>query len=193
MCSWAILFSHPADYTPVCTTELARLTELQSQFKKRNVKLIALSCDNVDSHKSWSKDIESITKSEECHIEFPIISDPNREVAVKLDMLDPDERDASGMPLTCRAVFVIAPDKTMKLSILYPATIGRNFDEIIRAVDALQLTTNKNVATPVNWKPGDDVIVMPNVTDEELPKLFPQGVKQQRLPSGKNYLRYTKC
>ncbi|UYV62179.1 PRDX6 [Cordylochernes scorpioides] len=231
--SWAILFSHPADYTPVCTTELARLTELQSQFKKRNVKLIALSCDTVDSHKGWSKDIESITKSEECHIEFPIISDHSRDLAIKLKMLDPVEKDAAGMPLTCRAadgravevnlflkkdekknaysiynilynekyyecswpvqVFVIGPDKTLKLSILYPATTGRNFDEILRAVDSLQLTTCKKVATPVNWKPGDEVIVVPSVKDEELPALFPQGVKQHTLPSGKNYLRYTKC
>ncbi|XP_023234601.1 peroxiredoxin-6-like [Centruroides sculpturatus] len=149
---WAILFSHPADFTPVCTTELGRVAKLVPEFNKRGVKLIALSCDNVDSHKGWIKDICSFSELNSEEFPYPIISDEGRDLAVQLGMIDPKEKDEKGLPLTCRAVFIIGPDKKLKLSILYPATTGRNFDEILRVVDSLQLTANKQVATPVDWK-----------------------------------------
>ncbi|KAG9350951.1 hypothetical protein JZ751_024840, partial [Albula glossodonta] len=185
---WGVLFSHPRDYTPVCTTELGRAAKLSDEFKKRNVKMIALSIDSVEDHVGWSKvrpsegiwllqhrlflrslmrprkniswssqqlipDIMAYNNEEPgCKFPFPIIADDKRELAVTLGMLDPDERDKDGMPLTARCVFVIGPDKKMKLSILYPATTGRNFDELLRVIDSLQLTAKKRVATPVNWK-----------------------------------------
>ncbi|KAJ7334569.1 Peroxiredoxin-6 [Desmophyllum pertusum] len=148
--SWAILFSHPADYTPVCTTELGRVANLVPDFQKRGVKLIALSCDGVESHKGWIKDIKDFSNFQE-EFPYPIIADEGRELAVKLGMIDPDEKDAQGLPLTARAVFIIGPDKKLKLSLLYPATTGRNFDEILRVIDSLQLTATKKVATPADW------------------------------------------
>lgn len=185
---WAILFSHPADYTPVCTTELGMASKLLPEFQKRNVKLIALSCDNNESHKGWMKDIEAYTKSD---FKYSIIADPKRELAVMLGMIDPVEKDAEGLPLTCRAVFIVGPDKKLKLSMLYPATTGRNFDEILRVVDSLQLTAEKKVATPANWKRGDKCMVVPSVKVEEQAALFPAGVETVTLPSGKGYLRFT--
>ncbi|XP_063802936.1 peroxiredoxin-6-like isoform X2 [Pseudophryne corroboree] len=150
---WGVLFSHPRDYTPVCTTELGRAAKLAPEFKKRNVRMIALSIDSVSDHIGWSKDINAYNCEEPTEtLPFPIIADPKRDLAVQLGMLDPDEKDNDGMPVTARCVFVIGPDKKMKLSILYPATTGRNFDEILRVVDSLQLTSNHNVATPVDWK-----------------------------------------
>ncbi|XP_064003308.1 peroxiredoxin-6 [Pogoniulus pusillus] len=190
--SWGILFSHPRDFTPVCTTELGRAAKLAPEFQKRNVKMIALSIDSVQDHLSWCKDINAYNGEQpEEKLPFPIIADAKRELAVKLGMLDPDERDKDGMPLTARVVFVFGPDKKLKLSILYPATTGRNFDEILRVVDSLQLTAYKKVATPVDWKPGDSVMVVPTLADEEAKKLFPKGVFTKDLPSGKKYLRYT--
>jgi len=185
---WAILFSHPADYTPVCTTELSMAQRLAPDFQKRGVKMIALSVDEVDAHKGWIGDIKNYTNGT---FEFPIISDPKRDIAVDLGMIDPDEKDAAGMPVTARAVFIIGPDKKMKLSLLYPATTGRNFDEILRVIDSLQLTAVKKVATPVNWKPGDEAMVIPPVKDEELATIFPKGVRKEQVPSGKNYMRFT--
>ncbi|XP_077188671.1 peroxiredoxin-6 [Paroedura picta] len=190
--SWGILFSHPRDFTPVCTTELGRAAKLAPEFAKRNVKMIALSIDDVNDHLSWSKDINAYNKDEATtKLPFPIIADSKRELSIQLGMLDPDERDKEGMPLTARVVFVFGPDKKLKLSILYPATTGRNFDEILRVIDSLQLTAAKKVATPVDWKPGDEVMVIPSLSDEEAKKLFPGGVCTKELPSGKKYLRYT--
>jgi 1-Cys peroxiredoxin 6 len=136
--SWAVFFSHPADYTPVCTTELGRVEKLTPEFKKRGCKLIALSCDETDSHHGWIKDVKAYNKLDT--FSYPIIADPKRDVAVAYGMIDPDEKDSAGLPVACRAVFVIGPDKKLKASILYPATTGRNFDEILRAIDSLQLT-----------------------------------------------------
>ncbi|XP_002733706.1 peroxiredoxin-6-like [Saccoglossus kowalevskii] len=187
--SWAILFSHPADYTPVCTTELSRVEKLVPEFKKRNVKLIALSCDSVADHKGWIEDIKAY--SGVAGVSYPIIADEKRDLAVKLGMVDPDEKTAAGLPLTCRAVFIIGPDKKLKLSFLYPATTGRNFDEILRVVDSLQLTATKKVATPVDWKPGEKCMVVPTVKPEDVAKLFPKGVEIKPVPSGKQYLRMT--
>lgn len=188
--SWAILFSHPRDYTPVCTTELGRVVQLKDEFTKRGVKLIALSCDGVEDHKGWTKDIQAYCGSKETEFPYPIIADPERKVAKSLGMIDPDELDLQGMPLTCRAVFVIGPDKKLKLSILYPATTGRNFAEILRAIDSLQLTARQKVATPVDWKLGDKAMVVPSLSAEDAKKLFP-NLEQVEVPSGKPYLRLT--
>nr|AEI52300.1 peroxiredoxin 6 protein [Sepiella maindroni] len=187
--SWAILFSHPADYTPVCTTELTRVVQLIPEFKKRGVKLCALSCDDVESHHGWIKDIIAYGKLAE--FPYPIISDKTRKLAVSLGMVDPDEKDLAGMPLTARAVFIIGPDKKLKLSILYPATTGRNFDEILRVIDSLQLTAKHKVATPVDWKVGDKCMVVPSVKVEDEKEIFPKGVETIPVPSGKSYLRMT--
>ncbi|XP_020487521.1 peroxiredoxin-6 [Labrus bergylta] len=189
--SWGILFSHPRDFTPVCTTELACAARVSDQFKKRGVKMIALSIDSVEDHHNWSKDVMAFNSDADTTLPFPIIADHNRELSIQLGMLDPDERDKDGLPLTARCVFVIGPDKKLKLSILYPATTGRNFDEILRVIDSLQLTAQKKVATPVDWKAGEKVMVIPSLSDAEAAALFPNGVTTKELPSGKKYLRYT--
>jgi len=189
--SWGILFSHPRDYTPVCTTELGRVSQLTGEFKKRNVKLIALSCDTVDDHNGWTKDILSYVGGSEDKLPYPIIADPDRSIAKQLGMIDPDEKDETGMPLTCRAVFIMSPDKRLKLALLYPATTGRNFDEILRVIDSLQLTAYKKVATPADWKSGDKCMVVPSLSDDEANKLFPAGFEKKEVPSGKGYLRFT--
>lgn len=185
--SWAVLFSHPADYTPVCTTELSQAQKLAPEFAKRGVKMAALSCDSAESHKGWINDIKFYTEGT---FSYPIIADPKRELAVKFGMIDPDEKDAAGLPLTCRAVFVIGPDAKLKLSILYPATTGRNFDEILRVIDSLQLTATKKVATPVNWRQGDEAMVIPTLKEEEANNMFP-GFRRDQVPSGKPYMRFT--
>jgi len=187
--SWAILFSHPLDYTPVCTTELSEAAKLAPEFVKRGVKMIALSCDDVTSHKGWIEDIKAYSCG---NFPFPIIADDKRELAVQLGMIDPDEKDHTGMPVTARAVFIIGPDKKLKLSILYPATTGRNFNEILRVIDSLQLTATKKVATPVNWIPGGEAMVVPSVKSEDEAKFFPHGVRHVEMPSSKNYMRFTK-
>ncbi|XP_071096407.1 peroxiredoxin-6-like [Haliotis cracherodii] len=187
--SWAILFSHPADYTPVCTTELGRVVQLVPEFSKRAVKMIALSCDDVVSHKGWSKDVMAYAK-QSGDFPYPIISDKDRSLAVKLGMVDPAEKDAAGLALTCRAVFIIGPDKKLKLSLLYPATTGRNFAEILRVIDSLQLTASKKVATPVDWESGKPCMVVPSLSNEDAKKLFPNFTKVD-LPSGKEYVRMT--
>ncbi|CAL8309162.1 unnamed protein product [Lota lota] len=189
--SWGILFSHPRDFTPVCTTELACAAGITGEFKKRGVKMIALSIDSVEDHTNWSKDVMAFNGETGTPLPFPIIADDKRVLSVQLGMLDPDEIDKDGMPLTARCVFVIGPDKKLKLSILYPATTGRNFDELLRVIDSLQLTAQKKVATPVNWKPGDKVMVIPSLSEAEATALFPNGVTCKELPSGKKYLRYT--
>jgi len=187
--SWGILFSHPADYTPVCTTELGEAARLHPEFSKRGCKMIALSCDSVLDHKGWAEDIKCYNKLSS--FPLPIIADEDRKLAVQLGMVDPDERTAAGLPLTCRAVFVVSPDKKLRLSMLYPATTGRNFTEILRALDSLQLTAAQKVATPVNWTPGAACMVVPSLSAEQATQLFPGHVKHE-VPSGKPYLRTTK-
>lgn len=190
--SWAVLFSHPDDFTPVCTTELGTVGKYADKFASRGVKLAALSCNDVDSHKAWVKDVISYNKLDGDDLPYPIIADPKRELAVKLGMLDPVEKDAAGLPMTCRAVFVIGPDAKLKLSLLYPATTGRNFDEIIRVIDSLQLTATRSCATPANWVAGGDVMVLPSVKAEDLAEKFPKGVTVcEDLPSTKKYIRTT--
>jgi len=185
---WGIFFTHPADYTPVCTTELSMVQQMVPEFTKRNVKMIALSCNSVADHAGWCEDIKSYGKLSE--VSYPIIEDPSRDLAVKFGMLDPEEKDAAGLPLTARAVFIVGPDKKLKLSILYPATTGRNFDELLRVIDSLQLTAYKKVATPANWQAGGDCMVLPSVKGEEATTLFPQ-MRIESVPSGKEYMRFT--
>ena len=167
---WGILFSHPKDYTPVCTTELGRVANLKSEFDKRNVKVLALSVDPVDSHKGWVNDIN---ETQSCSVNYPIIADPDKKIAGMYDMIHPNALNN----LTVRSVFIIAPDKTVKLTITYPASTGRNFDEILRVIDSLQLTANYQVATPVDWKHGDDCVVVPAIKTEDIPAKFPKGHK----------------
>lgn len=186
--SWALFFTHPADYTPVCTTELSAVQQAMPEFAKRGVKCIGLSCDDVESHKGWIEDIKATSGLKE--VTFPIIEDSKRELAVMFGMLDPAEKDSAGIPLPARAVFIIGPDKKMKLSLLYPATTGRNFVEIVRVIDSLQLTATKKVATPANWQQGGDCMVLPSVSKDECDKIFPKH-RVQEVPSGKKYLRFT--
>lgn len=177
--SWGILFSHPADYTPVCTTELGKTALLNEEFAKRNVKVLAVSVDSMDKHTGWIKDIN---ETQNCEVNFPIIADPDRTVSNLYDMIHPNASET----FTVRSLFVIGPDKKVKLMITYPASTGRNFSEVLRVVDSLQLTANYSVATPANWKHGEDVIVVPAVSTEDAIKKFPKGVKVV-----KPYLRYT--
>jgi thioredoxin-dependent peroxiredoxin len=178
--SWGVLFSHPADFTPVCTTELGLTAKLQDEFKKRNVKTIALSVDPVDSHKEWIKDID---ETQATHVGFPIIADHDRKVAQLYDMIHPN----ASATATVRSVFIIDPAKKVRLTITYPASTGRNFDEIVRVIDSLQLTDSHSVATPGNWKDGDDVVILPSIKDEDvLKQKFPKGYKALRP-----YLRMT--
>src|SRR6516162_5088510 len=163
--SWAVLFSHPKDFTPVCTTELGTVAKLKPEWDKRNVKVIGLSVDPLDSHEGWSKDIEE-TQGQAPN--FPLIADPDRKVADLYDMIQPNASDT----MTVRSVFVIGPDNKVKLTLTYPASTGRNFDEILRAIDSLQLTANHKVATPSNWKQGEDVIIVPAVSDDEAKERF---------------------
>ena len=167
---WGVLFSHPKDYTPVCTTELGRVASLKSEFDKRNVKVIALSVDPVDSHKGW---INDINETQNCSVNYPIIADPEKKVSEMYDMIHPKALNN----LTVRSVFIIGPDKTVKLTLTYPASTGRNFDEILRVIDSLQLTANYQVATPVDWKHGDDCVVVPAIKTEDIPAKFPKGHK----------------
>jgi thioredoxin-dependent peroxiredoxin len=177
--SWGILFSHPADYTPVCTTELGTVAKYKSEFDKRNVKVVALSVDGVDSHNDWIKDIN---ETQHTTVNFPIIADEDRKVSELYDMIHPNASDK----FTVRSVFVIGADKKIKLIITYPASTGRNFDELLRVIDSLQLTAYHKVATPANWKNGEDVVISPAVTNSEIPTLFPKGHKEI-----KPYLRMT--
>jgi thioredoxin-dependent peroxiredoxin len=167
---WGILFSHPKDYTPVCTTELGYMAKLKPEFDKRNTKILAVSVDPLDSHQGWVGDIE---ETQGAKVNYPLIADPDRKVADLYDMIHPNANDT----LTVRSVFVIGPDKKIKLTLTYPASTGRNFDEILRAVDSLQLTANHQVATPVNWKHGEDVIIVTAVTDEQAKEKYPKGWK----------------
>jgi len=176
---WGILFSHPKDYTPVCTTELGRVANLKGEFEKRNVKTIAISVDPLESHKGW---INDINETQSCTMNYPIIADPDRNVATMYGMIHPNALDN----LTVRSVFIIGPDKKVKLQLTYPASTGRNFDEILRVIDSLQLTANYQVATPADWKHGDDCVVVPAIKTEDIPAKFPKGFKEI-----KPYLRMT--
>lgn len=167
--SWGMFFSHPADFTPVCTTELGRTALLKDDFAKRNVKVIAISVDSLESHNRWTPDIKDVTGSE---VNFPIVADPDRTVAELYDMIHPNASEKA----TVRSVFVIGPDKKIKLTLTYPASTGRNFNELLRVIDSLQLTANYQVATPADWQDGDDVIVTPAVTNDQLAEKFPKGV-----------------
>lgn len=192
--SWAILFSHPADFTPVCTTELSRVAQLLPEFAKRNVKCLALSCDSNASHLAWLPDIAAYGTG--CDMTashgFPIIADASRQIANAYGMIPKDHNlDAKGLPLTVRSVFIIGPDKGIKMTMTYPASAGRNFDEVLRIVDSLQLAASHKVATPVDWKNGDDCVVLASVSDQDATNLFPKGFKPAELPSGKHYLRMT--
>jgi alkyl hydroperoxide reductase subunit AhpC len=177
--SWGILFSHPADYTPVCTTELGRTAALREEFEKRDVKVLALSVDPVEKHVGW---INDINETQHVSVQFPIIADEDRKVSELYDFIHPN----ASATLTVRSLVIIAPDKTVKLIITYPASTGRNFVEVLRVVDSLQLTANYSVATPANWNQGEDVIVVPAISTEDAIKKFPKGVEVV-----KPYLRYT--
>ena len=177
--SWGILFSHPADYTPVCTTELGTVAKYTDEFSKRNVKVVALSVDGVTSHQGW---IGDINETQNTTVNFPIIADEDKKVANLYDMIHPNADNN----LTVRSVFVIDPSKKVKLIIVYPASTGRNFDELLRVIDSLQLTAYHKVATPANWNKGDDCVIVPAVKNEDIPELFPKGHKEV-----KPYLRMT--
>lgn len=177
--SWGVLFSHPKDFTPVCTTELGEAARLKPEFDKRNVKIIGLSVDPADSHSRWAEDIR---ETQGTALNFPVIADSDREVSGLYDMIHPNASET----FTVRSVYVIGPDKKVKLMITYPASTGRNFDEILRVIDSLQLTANYSVATPVNWKDGDDCIIVPALSDEQAKEKFPAGWKTL-----KPYLRVT--
>jgi thioredoxin-dependent peroxiredoxin len=177
---WAVLFSHPRDFTPVCTTELGRVAKLSGEFARRNVKVIGLSVDPLDDHKKWIKDIE---ETQSCTMNFPVIADPDRKIAGLYDMIHPQASDS----FTVRSVFIVGPDKKVKLMLTYPASTGRNFDELLRVIDSLQLTSKSKVATPADWKQGEDVIIVPAVSDADAKTLFPAGWK-----TVKPYLRLVK-
>lgn len=177
--SWAVLFSHPKDYTPVCTTELGLAAHLKPEFEKRNTKIIGLSVDPLDAHEGWAKDIE---ETQGAKVNFPMIADGDRKVSDLYDMIHPNASDT----FTVRSVFVIDPAKKVKLTLTYPASTGRNFDELLRVIDSLQLTADYSVATPVNWQDGDDCIIIPSVSDEDAKEKFPAGFR-----AVKPYLRMT--
>ena len=177
--SWGVLFSHPADYTPVCTTELGTVAKIKGEFEKRNVKVMAVSVDPLEKHHGWIKDIN---ETQACTMNFPVIADENRQVATAYDMIHPNVDDKA----TVRSVFVIGPDKKIKLTLTYPASTGRNFLEILRVIDSLQLTSQHKLATPADWQQGHNCIVVTAVSDADAEKLFPKGVRKV-----KSYLRYT--
>ncbi|MEQ1911055.1 MAG: peroxiredoxin [Vicinamibacterales bacterium] len=176
---WAVLFSHPKDFTPVCTTELGTVARLKAEFDRRNTKVIGLSIDPIEDHARWAGDIKDVTGYA---LNFPLIADPDRAIALAYDMIHPN----ASATATVRSVFVIGPDNTVKLTLTYPASTGRNFDELLRVIDSLQLTANYSVATPADWKYGEDVIIVPAVSDEDAKKKFPKG-----FTAKKPYLRVT--
>jgi alkyl hydroperoxide reductase subunit AhpC len=177
--AWGIFFSHPGDYTPVCTTELGSAAKLKNEFDKRNVKMIALSVDGIDSHHGWVRDINETQNTE---VNYPIVADEDKKISVLYDMIHPNASEN----VTVRSVFIIGPDKKIKLTLTYPASTGRNFQELLRVIDSLQLTANYSVATPADWKHGEDVVITPAVKNEDIPGKFPKGHKEI-----KPYLRTT--
>lgn len=190
--SWVVLFSHPADFTPVCTTELGRLAVHQPHFERRNTKLLAHSVDQLKDHVDWVNDIKSYCQDICGGFPYPIIADPDRSLAVKLEMIDEEGKDDPEKAITVRALYIISPDHRLRLSMHYPTSTGRNVDELLRVIDSLQLVDKiPQIATPANWVPGEKVMILPTVKDEELPKLFPGGVDKVSMPSGKVYVRTT--
>ncbi|XP_018799998.1 PREDICTED: peroxiredoxin-6-like [Bactrocera latifrons] len=190
--SWVILFSHPSDFTPVCTTELARMAVRLPEFTKRNAKCLAHSVDDIETHNKWVKDIQSYCKEIPEEFPYPVIADPRRDLAVLFGMLDEDQKRDPVIAQTIRALYIISPDHKVRLSMFYPIATGRNVDEILRSLDSLQLTYKlKVVVTPVDWTPGNKVMIQPEVTDDEANKLFPKGFEKVPLPSGLDYVRTT--
>jgi 1-Cys peroxiredoxin 6 len=192
---WTCLFSHPRDFTPVCTTELGMCHKMVNEFKARGVKLIGLSCDTIEEHKAWSKDVLAAAGEGGEELAFPIIADEDRKLAAMLGMLDPLDSDGTAIPRPARALFIIGPDKTNRLTLLYPATTGRDFNEVLRAIDSLKLTADFSLATPVNWQHGDRLIVAPSIPTDQVkadPVRF-ANLEIKSLPSGKEYMRYVDC
>lgn len=178
--AWCIFFSHPKDFTPVCTTELGKVATLQKEFEKRNVKPISISIDSIDNHKKWAKDID---ETQQCHVHFPMIGDPSRQISAMYGMIHPNASENA----TIRSVFIIDPNKKIRLTLCYPQSTGRNFEELLRVIDSIQLTDKHSVATPADWKPGQDCIILPSITDPKIMKeKFPKGWKEV-----KPYLRTT--
>ncbi|KAK1943526.1 1-Cys peroxiredoxin [Phytophthora citrophthora] len=188
--SWGLLFSHPDDFTPICTTELGEVARLENagEFARRNVKLLGLSCNDVESHKRWIVDIEHFSGAK---VNYPIVADRSRRIAVQLGMLSQDDLDQEGIPLTVRTLFVLDPQVRVRLMFTYPASTGRNFVEVLRVLDSLQLTDQKNLSTPVNWKQGERVCITPQVAENEAVEKYPD-LLVEKLPSNKGYLRFTK-
>ncbi|XP_073275994.1 1-Cys peroxiredoxin-like [Primulina huaijiensis] len=183
---FTIIFSHPGDFTPVCTTELGAMAAYADKFEQRGVKLLGFSCDDIQSHQEWIKDIEAYNKNKP--VNYPIAADPTREIIKKLNMVEPTD----GNTVTpSRALHVVGPDKKIKLSFLYPASTGRNMDEVLRVLDSLQIASKHKISTPANWKPGDPVVISPDVSNDEAKQSFPQGYDSVELPSNKEYLRFT--
>jgi len=189
---YTLLFSHPKDFTPVCTTELGRCEVYSNEFAARGVQLIGVSCDSVEQHQAWSIDILAREQIAGAVLSFPIIADSSREIVTTLGMLDPEEKNAEGIPLPARSLMVIDKSKKIKLAIVYPATTGRNFEELVRVIDSLKMTRDLSLATPADWRQGDRCIVAPNVSTEEAQNRFEDLVIEE-LPSGKQYLRHVAC
>lgn len=190
--SWCVLFSHPSDFTPVCTTEVGRIAQEASEFFRRGVKLLGHSCDSLQKHRKWLEDIRSYFRNIPLEFPYPIISDETRELALRLDMFDEANHWNPDVATTIRAVYIIGPDFKVKLSMFYPNSTGRNLQEIIRVIDSLQLTERLKVVTPADWTMGKEVLVAPDVLDEDLPRLFPGGVEKVSMPSGIAYVRFTR-
>ncbi|KAL2464465.1 1-Cys peroxiredoxin PER1 [Forsythia ovata] len=182
--SYTIIFSHPGDFTPVCTTELGMMAAYADKFAQRGVKLLGLSCDDVNSHNEWIKDIEAFNNGHK--VTYPIAADPKKNIIKQLNMVDPDDTQSPS-----RALHIVGPDKKIKLSFLYPASTGRNMDEVVRALDSLLKASKHKIATPANWKPGEPVVIAPSVSNDEAKEMFPQGFDTADLPSKKEYLRFT--
>ncbi|XP_053689975.1 peroxiredoxin-6-like [Sabethes cyaneus] len=190
--SWCVLFSHPADFTPVCTTELGRIAVHREHFAQRNVKILAHSVDDLKCHVDWVNDIKSYCPDILGNFPYPIIADPNRELAVRFGMLDEKDQDNAELAHTVRALYIISPDHRVRLTMHYPTSTGRNVDEILRVIDSLQLTDRlKVIATPANWTPGTKVMILPEVTEADADKLFPGGIERVSMPSGHVYVRTT--
>lgn len=190
--SWCLLFSHPADFTPVCSTELGRIAVHQHQFVKRNVKILAHSVDSIDSHVEWVNDIHNYCKDISGDFPYPIIADPSRELSVKFGMIDAEQEVDEATATTIRALFIISPDHRVRLTMHYPASCGRNVDEILRCIDSLQLTDRmKIIATPANWMPGEKVMILPNADPAAIKLHFPGGLDEVSMPSGRIYIRTT--
>ncbi|XP_022722642.1 1-Cys peroxiredoxin-like [Durio zibethinus] len=187
---WTIIFSHAADFTLVCSTELGKMAAFPPEFEKRGAKLLALSCDDVQLHNERIKDVETYQPG--CKVTYPIVADPNREIIKQLNMVDSDDKDFSGNQLPSRALHIVGSGNKIKMSFLYPSTTGRNMDEVLRALDSLLKASKYKVATPATWKPDDPVVISPSVTNEEAKEMFPQGFETKKLPSGLEYPHFTR-